>query len=44
LAKLAVTGGGPEYEMWGRIPYYPTTRARFNETESLKGIPNGLGF
>ena len=20
------------------------TRARFNETESLKGIPNGLGF
>ena len=26
LAKLAVTGGGPEYEMWGRIPYYPTTQ------------------
>src|SRR6516165_9456272 len=24
LAKLAVTGGGPEYELWGRFPYYPT--------------------
>lgn len=23
LAKLAVTGGGPEYDLWGRIPYYP---------------------
>jgi hypothetical protein len=23
LAKLAVLGGGPEYELWGRIPYYP---------------------
>jgi hypothetical protein len=22
LAKLAVVGGGPEYELWGRIPYY----------------------
>jgi hypothetical protein len=22
LAKLAVTGGGPEYERFGRIPYY----------------------
>jgi hypothetical protein len=22
-AKLAVTGGGPEYDLWGRIPYYP---------------------
>lgn len=26
LAKLAVTGGGPEYELWGRIPYYPTDK------------------
>ena len=24
LAKLAVVGGGPEYELWGRLPYYPT--------------------
>jgi hypothetical protein len=23
LAKLAVTGGGPEYDLWGRTPYYP---------------------
>ena len=23
LAKLAVTGGGPEYDLWGRVPYYP---------------------
>jgi hypothetical protein len=23
LAKLAVSGGGPEYDLWGRIPYYP---------------------
>src|SRR5258708_2282910 len=22
LAKKAVTGGGPEYELFGRIPYY----------------------
>jgi hypothetical protein len=24
LAKLAVIGGGPAYELWGRVPYYPT--------------------
>jgi hypothetical protein len=24
LAKLAVVGGGPAYELWGRVPYYPT--------------------
>jgi hypothetical protein len=23
LAKLAVVGGGPAYELWGRVPYYP---------------------
>jgi hypothetical protein len=24
LARLAVVGGGPAYELWGRVPYYPT--------------------
>jgi len=26
LAKLAVSGGGPEYDLWGRIPYYPVEK------------------
>ena len=26
LAKLAVTGSGPEYDLWGRIPYYPVKK------------------
>jgi hypothetical protein len=26
IAKKAVTGGGPEYELWGRIPYYKTEK------------------
>jgi hypothetical protein len=26
LAKLAVVGGGPEYYLFGRIPYYPVDK------------------
>jgi len=41
FSKLAVTLV-PIFVM--KVNAATETRARFNETESLKGIPNGLGF
>jgi hypothetical protein len=46
LAKLAVIGGGPLYELWGRIPYYPTggldhwTRSRLSPRRSTSDRGN----
>jgi hypothetical protein len=37
LAKLAVVGGGPEYELWGRHPYYPTASLDLWAAERLSG-------
>jgi hypothetical protein len=37
LAKLAVVGGGPEYELWGRHPYYRTESLDLWAAERLSG-------
>ena len=49
LAKLAVTGGGPEYDLFGRVPYYPIDKldewvaARLSRRRSTsdRGTPVG---
>jgi hypothetical protein len=50
LAKLAVTGGGPEYEVFGRIPYYSVDKldewvkarlSRRRSTSDRGGTPAG---
>jgi len=43
LAKLAVTGGGPEYDLWGRIPYYPIEKLDDWVTARLSRRPSTYG-
>ncbi|MBV9153864.1 MAG: hypothetical protein JO213_06395 [Alphaproteobacteria bacterium] len=48
LAKLAATGGGPDYELFGRIPYYRPVKLdewvlsqlRLRRSTSDRGAPH----